>query len=346
MPRLSYSSAGVDIGKVRTIHASVAKILSSTFANRAGLAGAPLIPIGHYAGLIDIGGNKALALHVDGVGSKALVAQKMQRFDTVGIDCVAMTVNDLICIGAEPLAILDYIALQREDDGLVKELASGLVRGARLAKVSVVGGETAILGDVIRGEGGRGFDLAAMGVGLVNRDSVTDGRMIKEGDLVIGIESSGLHSNGYTLARKALGKADFSSRVPGSDTTIGDALLAPTRIYVRPALAAMAKSPIHGLAHITGGSFSKLPRLVGKRNLMFDLSIPPPPPIFNLIRSAGRISPREMCRTFNMGIGLCLVVPKSESLEAARPFEKEGFRALQIGSVRKGKGVVVNGTRI
>ena len=345
MPRLSDSRAGVDLAKVRGIQRSLARTLGSTFSYRAGLKGAPLIPIGHYAGLIDLGGNDALALHTDGVGTKVLVAQKLGRFDTVGIDCVAMTVNDLICVGAEPVALLDYIALQKEDPFLVRELGKGLVEGARLAGASIVGGETAVLGDVIRGEG-RGFDIASMGVGLVAKDAVVDGGQIEAGDVLVGVESSGLHSNGYTLARRVLARKGLGGKLPGSRMTIGDALLAPTFVYVKPALSALRRGGVHGVAHITGGAFSKLGRLPGRRRLGFDLNIPPPPPIFELIRSEGRLSDAVMRRTFNMGIGLVLVVPESESKRAALPFEREGFRTHRVGTVRRGKGVTVDGTRV
>ena len=344
MPRLSYSRAGVDLAKVRSIHRSLAEALGSTFSNRAGLRGAPLLPIGHYAGQIDLGGKDALALHTDGVGTKVLVAQKLGRFDTVGIDCVAMTVNDLICIGAEPVALLDYIALQREDPILIRELGKGLVEGARLAGASIVGGETAVLGDVIKGEG-RGFDIASMGVGLVAKDSIVDGGRIEAGDVLLGVESSGLHSNGFTLARRALARKGLGGLVPGSRSTIGDALLKPTRIYVKPALAAL-KREVHGVGHITGGAFSKLARLVGSRGLRFDVTLPAPPPIFEFIQSVGMLSLAEMYRTFNMGVGLVLVVPDSESRKAALPFEREGFRTLRVGTVKKGKGVSVNGIKI
>ncbi len=345
MPRLSYSRVGVDLKKVRGIHETLAKVLGATFANRKGLKGAPLIPIGHYAGLIGLR-DEALALHTDGVGTKVLVAQQLRRFGTVGIDCVAMTVNDLICVGAEPLALVDYIALQREDPSLVGELVEGLAEGARQAGVAIVGGETAILGDVIKGVGGKGFDLACMGVGLVSKDSILDGRRVEAGDVVVGVESSGLHSNGYTLARRVFGRGGLGGEVPGTSSTVGEALLTPTRIYVKPALSTVRACEVHGMGHITGGAFSKLARLSGDRELGFDLAIPRPPPVFQLIQSKGCLSDAEMYRTFNMGIGLCLVVPDSERRRAARPFENEGFRTHYIGKVKKGKGVSVNGTRI
>ena len=318
-------------------------LLEATFPYRAGKLGAPLMPIGHYAGVIDIGHGNALTMHADGVGTKVLVAQEVGRFDTVGIDCVAMTVNDLICLGSEPVALLDYIALERENEGLVAELGKGLVEGARRASVAIVGGETAILGDVIKGKAGWGFDLASMGVGIVKTDEVIDGSAVEEGDAVIGVASSGLHSNGYTLARRALRRRSMKERVDELCSTLGEALLTPTSIYVKPSLEAIRRCEIHGLAHITGGSFSKLARLVGGRRLGFDITLPPPPEIFTLLGREGDISEREMYRTFNMGVGLCICLPESEAGTCARIFKSHGFPAYHLGSIRRGTGVRVNG---
>jgi phosphoribosylformylglycinamidine cyclo-ligase len=302
--------------------------------------------IGHYSGLIDIGNGNALTLHADGVGSKVLIAQDMGRFDTVGIDCVAMTVNDLICLGSEPVALLDYIALEKEDEGLVGELGKGLVEGAKQASVAIIGGETAILGDVIKGRGGRGFDLASAGVGVVRSDEVIDGSAIEEGDAVLGVASSGLHSNGYTLARRVLRRRSLKERIDALGQTLGEALLTPTSIYVKPSLDAIRRAEVHGLAHITGGSFSKLSRLVGNNRLAFDVVLPPPPEIFSLLKREGGISEREMYRTFNMGVGLCLCLPEADAGRTSRVFKSHGFRAYHLGSVRRGKGVRVNGLKI
>jgi phosphoribosylformylglycinamidine cyclo-ligase len=346
MRRESYARAGVDLRKVGRIQRSMGELLGTTFANREGKVGAPLMPIGHYGGLIDVGNGNALTLHADGVGSKVLVAQEMEKFDTIGIDCVAMTVNDLICLGSEPLALLDYIALEREDEALVNELGRGLVEGAKRASVAIVGGETAILGDVIKGRAGRGFDLASMGVGLVKSDGLVTGSEIKEGDAVLGVASSGLHSNGYTLARKVLRHRSLKERVEILGSTLGETLLTPTSIYVKPTLDAIRRSEVHGLAHITGGSFSKLTRLVGERGLGFDISLPPPAGIFALLIHEGSISEREMYRTFNMGVGLCFCLPEADAGRSTRIFRSSGFSTYYLGSVRKGKGVRVNGLRI
>ena len=344
MPKVTYAKAGVDVDKVRVIQRSLASQLGATFRFRRGRPGAPLRPIGLYAGLVDLGNGDALAMHTDGVGTKVLVAQEMKKFDTVGIDCVAMTVNDLLCVGSEPIALLDYIALEREDDRLVSELARGLAEGARLSSVAIVGGETAIARDVIKGKDGMGFDMASMGVGLVKTSEIVDGSSIVEGDTLVGIASSGLHSNGYTLARKVLRGTALSKYDESLGKTLGESLLEPTSIYVSPVLAALRRCEVHGIAHITGGSFSKLTRLLGGRRLAFDLALPAPPPIFRLIMERG-VSKREMYKTFNMGIGMILAVPQSEAGKVVRVIRSSGFHSHDLGAVRRGEGVRVNGMR-
>jgi len=339
--RDAYARAGVDVARVRAIQGSIAAALGSTFSLRSRRFGNPLMKIGHYAGLIDIGHGDALALHTDGVGTKVLVAIQRGRFDTVGVDCVAMTVNDLICVGAEPVALLDYIALEKEDDHLVSELTKGLVEGAKQASAAIVGGETAVMENV------NGFDLVSMGVGVVKKDRILDGSSVSCGDRVIGVASSGLHSNGYTLARRVLlAKRSPGDWVPELGTAIGDAMLVPTRIYVKPALEVLAKREVHGIAHITGGAFTKLTRLVAGRKLEFALEDRDAPPIFGLIKKEGGLSKKEMYRTFNMGVGLCLCAPRSEEDAVIRAFHRHGFDAFDFGEVRRGSGVLVGRTRL
>ncbi|MDA4136528.1 MAG: phosphoribosylformylglycinamidine cyclo-ligase [Thaumarchaeota archaeon] len=337
MKKDAYARAGVDVKKVRKIHGSVAEALAATSSSRKGKFGAPLIGIGHYAGLIDIGGGRALAMHTDGVGTKLQVAVQMNKFDTVGVDCVAMTVNDLICLGCEPVALLDYIALEREDEALVSELMKGLVAGAKESSTAIVGGETAIMRGMVNG-----FDLVSMGVGLVDRDSIVDGSAIVEGDRVVGVASSGLHSNGYTLARSVLLKRhSLGDHVPELGKTLGDELLTPTRIYVGPTMGALKRFEVHGIGHVTGGSFSKLGRLLSGRKLGFELKIPQPPPIFGMIQREGGLSDGDMTRTFNMGIGLCVCAPAGEADGIASLFRKRGFKATDIGRITDKRGVRV-----
>jgi phosphoribosylformylglycinamidine cyclo-ligase len=341
MKKDAYARAGVDVAKVKDIHGSIASAFASTFAARKGRFGEPLMAIGHYAGMIDIGHGRALAMHTDGVGTKVLVALQMKKFDTIGVDCVAMTVNDLICVGSEPVALLDYIALQHEDEALVSELSKGLITGARVADIAIVGGETAVMGNV------EGFDLVSMGIGVVEKDRIVDGSSIGEGDRVIGVASSGLHSNGYTLARKVLLKRhSVDDHITELGTTLGAALLEPTLIYVKPVLEVLKKYDVHGVGHITGRSFAKLSRLVGGRPLGFALDEPRPPPIFRLIQREGKLSDKEMYGTFNMGVGLCLCAPRSEEEAVIRTFHKHGFKAFDFGSVGSGSGVTVGRVRL
>ncbi len=345
----AYARAGVDLTKVRSIQGTIADSLSATFETRKGKFGEPAMRIGHYAGLIDIGGQRLLAMHTDGVGTKVLIAQEMRRFDTIGIDCVAMTVNDLICMGAEPVALLDYLALQKEDDELVTQISRGLVAGAKDAGAAIVGGETAIVGDLLKGIDGYGFDLVSMGVGLVKKGSLIDGSAVREGDAVVGIGSSGLHSNGYTLARRLVRGHNLDEEAAGLGESIGEALLKPTKIYVAPTLDAVRRREVHGIAHITGGAFTKLTRLVGQRKLQFRLSAlekGSAPPIFAFLQEEGSLSDMEMYRTFNMGVGLCLVTPRDEVEGVIRDYRKRGFDGWQIGAVRKGEGVTVGTKRV
>jgi phosphoribosylformylglycinamidine cyclo-ligase len=345
----AYARAGVDLARVRAIQGSLAGAFSSTFEARKGKFGEPAIGIGHYAGLIEIGGGRLLAMHTDGVGTKVLVAQEMRKFDTVGIDCVAMTVNDLICLGAEPVALLDYIALEKEDDELVAQLSRGLTSGANDAGVAIVGGETAIVGDLLKSIDGYGFDLVSMGVGVVKKSAVVDGSAIREGDAVVGVASSGLHSNGYTLARRIVKGMNMDEKVEELGETTGEALMKPTKIYVKPTLEAVRKRELHGIAHITGGAFTKLTRLIGARKLQFSLDqldAGSAPPIFGFLRREGNLSEHEMYRTFNMGVGLCLVTPRDQVEAVIRDYRKLGFEARPIGSVKRGDGVMVGTMRI
>ena len=198
---VTYRDAGVDIKEIKASQAGIGRLIASTHNLQNGIR--TMSGFGHYAGIVEIPGGLLLATHTDGVGTKVIIAQMMKRYDTVGIDCVAMNVNDIICTGAVPISFVDYIAANRNDQSIFKEIVRGLVRGAKKAKVPIVGGETAILPDLIAGKG-FSFDLAGMVVGMLNKQSMIMGDMISPGDIIIGVRSSGLHSNGYSLARKVL----------------------------------------------------------------------------------------------------------------------------------------------
>lgn len=334
---MTYRDAGVDIKKVRTAQNSIGEIVSLT--HNLLPTGKVISGFGHYAGLIKLGSN-IIALHSDGVGTKVLVAQLMNRFDTVGIDCVAMNVNDVICVGAQPIGFIDYVALKQPNEWLLEQIAKGLVEGARHAQVAIVGGETAVLPDIITGEDENAFDLAGMVMGLA-KDKSLMGSRIKPDDVILGVESSGLHSNGYTLARKVLlSKYSLDDNAEYLIRTVGEELLIPTRIYVRPTMEILKrKIRIHGLAHITGGSFTKLPRLnANVRYVLEDL--PPATGIFKQIQVDGEIDAKEMYRTFNMGIGFCIIAPKTSADSIMDIFEKYKMHCLQIGRIDYGNGEV------
>src|SRR5690606_14771115 len=334
---MSYRDAGVDVGKVRAAQKSISDIISVT--HKLPLGGRVVSGFGHYAGLIKMG-SQLVALHSDGVGTKVLVAQLMNKFDTVGIDCVAMNVNDIICVGAQPVAFIDYIALREPNELLLQEIARGLVEGARQSQMAIVGGETAILPEVIAGEE-NAFDLAGMVMGVVKGKPVL-GSTIKPGDVILGIESSGLHSNGYTLARKVLlSKYSVDDNADHLVQTVGEELLIPTKIYVKPVMEILKKKiSVHGLANITGGSFTKLPRL--NTRVRYDLdALPAPMGIFKQIQVDGKIDSKEMYRTFNMGIGFCVIAPRASVDDTISIFAKYKMRCGEIGRIEKGRGEVM-----
>ncbi|MFB3113945.1 MAG: phosphoribosylformylglycinamidine cyclo-ligase, partial [Nitrosopumilaceae archaeon] len=257
-------------------------------------------------------------------------------------DCIAMNVNDIICIGATPISFVDYIAANKNDQKIFKKIVEGLVKGAKKAGVPIVGGETAIMPDLFTGNG-FSFDLVGMVVGLLSKKQMVLGKSIKKGDVIIGAKSSGLHSNGYTLARKALlSKYSLKSKIKGIGV-LGNALLTPTEIYVKPVLEIIQKCKVNGLAHITGGSFTKLLRL---KSVGYEIdALPKIPPIMGLIEEQG-VKPEEMYKTFNMGIGFCLISPQNEVKQIKKIFKKHRIVTYEIGNISKKKGVFVNSKKI
>ncbi len=263
--------------------------------------------VGHYAGLIDMG-EYALAMTTDGVGTKLIIADAMKKWATVGIDCIAMNVNDLYVMGVEPLAFVDYISIEKPDDELIRQVMIGLDEGARQSNITIVGGETAALPDIIKG-----FDLAGTCVGFVGKDKVVTGESIVPGDAVIGLPSSGVHSNGYSLVRKVIERAGLKYTDPlpyDNSTTIGAELLTPTRIYAEVA-PIFKRFPVKGMAHITGGGLTNLRRIT---KYGFDFNDPlPVPPVFTWLQKLGDIDDAEMYRTFNMGMGYALIASKEDA---------------------------------
>jgi len=340
---MSYARAGVDRTRITAAHRTLARKLSATFKARKGRFGEPVFPIGHYAGLIDIGNGRVLSLHTDSVGTKIIIAQLLKKYDTVGIDCVAMCANDLICTGSEPIAFLDYLAVSRPNPSAIEKIADGIVEGAKQAGMAVVGGETAVVPDLLSTGPGGGMDLVGMAAGVCSKDEMVLGDRIENGDALIGVESSGIHSNGLTLARRVLLKRhSLRERIPEVGRSIGEELLEPTRIYVKPVLEALRRTEIHGLAHMTGGSFSKIDRIVSQAKLGAEIEqLPRPPAIFQLIQREGHVSDSEMHKTFNMGIGLVVICPETQVNQIIRIFKRYGQGAMRIGRVQKKSGIRV-----
>lgn len=325
--RLTYADAGVDTTRQK----AAIKALSSAVRFRRTGRGAPITRVGHFAGLVAFDKSTALAICTDGVGTKLEVAAATNRWDTVGIDCIAMNVNDCICVGAEPLAFVDYIATCEPDETIAGAIGAGLDRGARLANVTLAGGETAILPDLVNG-----WDLAGTAVGWVRRSNILDGSGIRPGDVILGLESSGLHSNGYTLARAILRAAgvDYNDGMPGGGS-VADALLEPTHIYVRETLKLLDHVDVRGLANITGGGLKNVPRMnPGRRYVITDPL--PSPPLFSWLQDLGDVEDAEMYKTFNMGMGMAAVVPQKSEGEARRILRR--FKPRVVGRVEKGRG--------
>lgn len=323
----AYAEAGVDTDLADEALRGVLRQLSKTKRS-------PGLNYGYFASVIEFAGT-GLALCTDGVGTKALVAQMMNKYDTIGIDCVAMNVNDLICVGAAPISMLDYIAVEVPDPTILEAIAEGLRVGADQANVSVSGGEIAQLGSMIAGLGKQtGFDLVGMAVGSVDLDKIVIGEHIEDGDVVVGLRSNGVHSNGLTLARKALlGSGAFAVHdpVPGLNRSVGEELLAPTHIHVAEALEVLDKVPsVRALIHITGDGFLNLNRVKAKVGYVLD-ALPPPPPIFPLIQKHGGVADAEMFSVFNMGVGFCFVVAPGDADAVIAIAESHGREAFVIG---------------
>ncbi len=325
---LTYREVGVDIDRQE---AAIRALVSNLKFKRRGF-GASAGPEGGYAGLVSLG-QRYLALSTDGVGTKLMVAKALDSWENVGVDCVAINVNDILCVGAEPLALVDYIATERYDEGVAAAIGRGLDRGAHEANISVVGGEFACVPDLVKQ-----LDLLGTALGFVDKRRLVTGAFIEVGDALVGIPSSGLHSNGFTLVRAILAKAgvNLRERLPGLPRPVGEELLTPTRIYVKEVLATLEARNVHGLAHISGGGLWNLLRL--KRDVAFVVDDPlPPQPIFQILHDLGRLEAREMYQTFNMGMGFLLVLPPGEAEEVRK--DTPGSRI--VGRVEGGRGVKV-----
>jgi len=338
----AYARSGVDQHAADRAVAALVGVLKTIDIGRSSRS---VLASGHYAAVLEIAPNLGIAVGTDGVGSKLILAEQTGRYDTVGIDCVAMNVNDVVCVGAEPIALLDYLAVEQPNPEVMEQIGVGLKRGAELAGVEIPGGEVAILPELIRGHPSpNGFDLTATCFGTVALDQLITGETIAPGDALIGLPSSGLHSNSYSLARRATAGLPLEGE-------LADQLLEPTVIYVKAALELIRSDiPVRGLAHITGGGLLNLLRL--NEYVGFAIEDPlPVPPVIELVKQRGEVSDAEAWEVFNMGCGFVAVVPDEHADAAAALLGAHHAGTRRIGTVTDSAGVVavpshgVRGTR-
>jgi phosphoribosylformylglycinamidine cyclo-ligase len=329
----TYGSVGVvAAGRDQDTLGELGRWVTKTFALNAAR---PLLPLGYYANILPLTAELGLAISTDGVGTKILIAQEMNRYDTIGIDCVAMNANDVICVGARPISMVDYIAVQQADPALLGALAKGLYAGAEQAGINIPGGEIAQVRELIHGaRDGYAFDLVGTCVGTVPLDRILIGRAVRPGDAVVGIASSGVHSNGFTLARTVLtGRAGlrYTDHVAELGATLGEVLLTPTLIYVKEALAMLdAGLAVKAFIHVTGDGFLNLTRVAAPVGFVIDRLLPVPP-IFALIQRHGTVPDAEMFRVYNMGVGFCVIVDPQDAPRVERIAAQHGKTAAVIG---------------
>jgi len=315
--RLTYAETGVDIEASEDATAALLEAFGSDLTTE-------------YAGLIDIG-DRYLALATDGVGTKLMVAEAIEDFSTIGIDCIAMNVNDLVAAGVEPVAFVDYLAIDEPDDDLTNEIGEGLAVGLEESGMTLLGGETAVMPDVIKG-----FDLAGTCAGLAAKDEILSGET-QVGDVLVGFASNGVHSNGLTLAREAVTRNhEYTDPFPhDADRSIGEELLRPTRLYT-DLLEPMREHGVHAAAHVTGGGWTNLLRM-GEYEYVIDDPLPAQP-IFEFIQEEGNVTDEEMHRTFNMGTGFVVALPEDRAKDLVADTDGQ-----VIGHVEDGDSVEIRG---
>jgi phosphoribosylformylglycinamidine cyclo-ligase len=349
---ISYEQAGVSIDAGDAMAERIYPLAAATFGPRV------MALKGGFAGMFRLDyderlfkknyKNPVLVACTDGVGSKVQLAAKIKKYDTVGIDLVAMSVNDMLVQGAEPLFFLDYLAVNKLEPDTVAQLVKGVAKGCKLADCALIGGETAEMPDTYRKDD---FDMAGFAVGIIERKKIITGKMVRAGDIVLGLASTGLHSNGYTLARnicfknRELKTTDKPAQLEGD--SIGDALLEPTRIYVRPIVKLLSqykvKRIVHAMAHITGGGLiGNIPRVLPKNcDAVIKKSNWQVPKIFPFLQQKGPVDEAEMFRVFNMGIGFVLIVAEDFAESIAKKLTRYGETAYKIGRITTGTGKVV-----
>ena len=337
----SYKEAGVDV----TAGYKAVELMKE-HVKRTAVPGV-VSGIGGFGGLFapELSGMKepVLVSGTDGVGTKIIAAMLMDKHDTIGIDCVAMCVNDVVCCGAKPLFFLDYIACGKNVPEKIASIVKGVADGCVESGCALIGGETAEHPGVMPEEE---YDLAGFTVGIVDKDQIIDGSRMEPGDVLVGIASSGVHSNGFSLVRKVFGltKEKLAIYCEELGQTLGEALLTPTRLYVKPALAAIAAADVKAISHITGGGFyENIPRMMKEGcTAKIERAAIPVLPIFNLIQRTGSIPERDMFNTFNMGVGMCMAVSKETADAAVKAINDAGEKAFVIGEVAAGnEGVII-----
>jgi len=330
---LTYADAGVDIDQANKLIATISEIAKQT--SISGVMG----EIGGFGGLFSLNlanlDRPVLVSSTDGVGTKLKIAFMLDKHDTVGIDLVAMCVNDVLVQGAKPLFFLDYLAMGKLSSPLVAEIIKGIGEGCKQAKCALLGGETAEMPGFYKGHE---YDLAGFAVGIVDNSKIVDGTEVRVGHRLIGIASSGLHSNGYSMVRKIcfeILKMKIDDYVEEFGKTLGEELLTPTRIYVEPILSILKDLPVHGLAHITGGGIAdNVLRIVPKAcNVLIQTGIWHVPPIFKFLQQAGKVSETEMRRTFNNGIGMVAIVPPDATADVLQRLDAVNEKAYLIGEI-------------
>ncbi|WLD57064.1 phosphoribosylformylglycinamidine cyclo-ligase [Salinispirillum sp. LH 10-3-1] len=333
-PSLSYKDAGVDIDAGNQLVERIKSVSRRT--HRPGVLGG----LGGFGALFELPkgyDEPVLVSGTDGVGTKLRLAMDLQRHDTIGIDLVAMCVNDLIVAGAEPLFFLDYYATGKLNVDIAADVVSGIGAGCELSGCALVGGETAEMPGMYEGED---YDLAGFCVGIAEKSKLIDGSKVKAGDVLLGLPSSGPHSNGYSLIRKVLEVSGQSADTPLGDSTLGEALLAPTRIYVKPLLELLRQQPVHAMSHITGGGFlENIPRVMPENTkAVIDTHAWQLPAVFQWLQQEGNITDTEMYRTFNCGIGMVLVVPESARDAAIACLQDQGEAPIVLGHIAPAEG--------
>ena len=334
----SYSKSGVNLEAGYEVVRRIKKHISTT--DRLGVMG----NIGSFGGMFDLSLLKykepVLVSGTDGVGTKLVIAQTLDKHDTIGQDVVAMCVNDCLAQGAEPLFFLDYVAVGKNHPAQIEQIVKGVADGCILAGCALIGGETAEMPGMYAEDE---YDIAGFSVGVVEKSKLIDGSKVEVGDTIVGIASSGVHSNGFSLVRRIINESMDTYDTPFEGSTVGETLLTPTKIYIKPVLEVIKNVDVHAICHITGGGFDEnIPRVVhDDQGILINEGTWPILPIFKYLEKTGNIPHREMFNVFNMGIGMMIIVKPQDADKVISILESKGEKAYKIGEITNQKGVVI-----